>query len=709
MPADISPREARYGTCYAVFEEDSLTVGNAQFERHWRIENGLLYPTSLFDKVAQREWLARPARLPAPYPEAPLPEESRTVSFRTAQGAAGPTEEPSLRIELEAAGASATLLYRFKLFAQVRGVMMSLEAQGLRTARTAHEDAGALNVSQAPTGLELDEPPAADPLPFLNSLERFAAAPTHLRLTHVDLRDQTDAHNELVFENEWLLHPNERHIRLAGNLFVVENTLTGAGLAFLKHAPLPHARPHRTEADLCVAGRPAGFVYGDSATFGPGHPGYPLAFHFGFYGHGAGRHACPGYPFVLLAYTGGRLGLTETLQKYQRQFRRYEPGRDGLLMTNTWGDRSRDTRICEDFITEEIDAAARLGADVVQIDEGWERGVTRVSARPGGVWQGYWAQDPRFWEPDPERLPHGLRPLVEQCESSGIKLGLWFAPDSAEDFVNWDKDAEVLLALHRQHGISHFKLDSVKLAGKEAERNLGRFFDTVLGESAGRIVLDLDVTAEIRPGYFSRMDTGPLFIENRYTDWRRYWPHQTLRNLWRLSHFVDPLRLRVEFLNSARNVELYGNDPLSPARYDPTYLFAVTMFANPLGWFENSGLPGPFIEGIAPLIKVWKAHRAAIFSGCILPIGATPDGTSWTGFVSVTPDRQEGYLLLFREWNDDSTWLSPLPVFSAESHPIRLLSGQGAATLEQGILRAEIPEKLAFIFARVEARSRPER
>ena len=54
----------------------------------------------------------------------------------------------------------------------------------------------------------------------------------------------------------------------------------------------------------------------------------------------------------------------------------------------------------------------------------------------------------------------------------------------------------------------------------------------MLQESGGRVVFDLDVTAEIRPGYFGVPDVGPIFIENRYTDFHRYWPHQgTLRNL----------------------------------------------------------------------------------------------------------------------------------------------------------------------------------
>ena len=74
----------------------------------------------------------------------------------------------------------------------------------------------------------------------------------------------------------------------------------------------------------------------------------------------------------------------------------------------------------------------------------------------------------------------------------------------------------------------------------------------MLRESKGKVVFDLDVTAEIRPGYFGVPDAGPIFVENRYTDFHRYWPHQTLRNLWKLAQYVDPLRLRMEFLNNTR-------------------------------------------------------------------------------------------------------------------------------------------------------------
>lgn len=87
------------------------------------------------------------------------------------------------------------------------------------------------------------------------------------------------------------------------------------------------------------------------------------------------------------------------------------------------------------------------------------------------------------------------------------------------------------------------------------------------------------------------MDIGPLFLENRYPRKHKiYRPHMTLRNLWSLAHVVDPVRLRIEFLNPASRPELWGDDPLAPSRWPADALFAIAMTASPLAWMELSGI-----------------------------------------------------------------------------------------------------------------------
>src|SRR5687767_10150178 len=106
----------------------------------------------------------------------------------------------------------------------------------------------------APTGVESDpnvkpKPASANEVSSSGMIESFIASAPHLRLTQIEFKDQTDVHNELVHEREWLLHPVEK-LSLQGNLFLLENTLSRDGLIFLKHAPLPHARPITDDVDL---------------------------------------------------------------------------------------------------------------------------------------------------------------------------------------------------------------------------------------------------------------------------------------------------------------------------------------------------------------------------------------------------------------------------------------------------------------------------
>jgi len=535
-----------------------------------------------------------------------------------------------------------------------------------------------------PTGIERDTPdqPAAQPAP--DELGHFHLDSQHVRLTQVIFRDQTDIHNELVFEQEWLLHPAERELALPGNLFVFDDVLTGHGRIVLKTEALPHARPQSIPADVRVT--PA-----EKGGFEVSVLGAP----------GAQRDG-----WQLLEYSGGPLGRSAALHACQQAQRPNTPAhRLPRFLSNTWGDRSRDSRIQHDFIAHEIEAGARLGVEVLQIDDGWERGVTKNSARSaqaGGVWEGFWQQDPNFWQVSPQRFPHGLEPLLAQARTHGMQLGLWFGPDSWQDFTNWQRDAACLLDFYHRLGIAHFKLDGIRMDTPAAQANLRSFMAAVLSGSGGQVVFDLDVTAQTRPGYFGAIQAGPLFVENRYTDWHRYWPHHTLRNLWKLSRWVDPRRLRMEWLNHARNLEKYPSDPLAPAAWTPDALFATVMCSNPLGWFEVSNLPPGYFERAAPLIALWKQQREALFAGAILPVGAAPDGVNWSGFLSLAEDRRSGYLLLFRQLAGETGRIRLPGLPPGRLHCTRL-AGTGRLELVDGAARATGVEPLGYLWARFEA------
>jgi hypothetical protein len=125
------------------------------------------------------------------------------------------------------------------------------------------------------------------------------------------------------------------------------------------------------------------------------------------------------------------------------------------------------------------------------------------------------------------------------------------------------------------------------------------------------------------------------------------------------------------------------------------------MMGSPLGWFEASNLPADYVRQVAPLVKTWREHRERLFGGAVFPIGAPPDGVAWTAFASVSPDGG-GYLLVFRELNPSSVWDSPLDLFGEARHSVEVLGGRGTIEVASGRLRAEVPEPLDFVFARVD-------
>ncbi|MGH9667469.1 MAG: hypothetical protein ACRD9L_23855, partial [Bryobacteraceae bacterium] len=357
--SEAAPQEVRFDSCHARWNGAQLTIGNRFVERIWRASETALTPVSFRDLENGIEWNAVSAPEPA--------SGSPSVQFFSRSGSLGPVEAKSLRVDLQT-GSPPVSLYSFQIFPDARGVSLNVFEGGVAE-------------------------------------EQFLLPDGHYRLIQITLFDQTDTHNELVFEDEWLLDSNEHELKLPGNVFILENTVTQNGLLSLKQGPLPHARPVRDEYDIVVSiKRGQGVV----CKF----PGVR-------------------YPVIVLSYSGGRSGRIDALQRFQRQKRLYDPSRDGKFLSNTWGDRSQDRRINAGFMSLEVNAGARLGVDAIQIDDGWQRGRSINSTRGNGVWSGYWASDPNFWEPDPARFPAGLRPLVRQAAAKGMRFGLWYGPDSS--------------------------------------------------------------------------------------------------------------------------------------------------------------------------------------------------------------------------------------------------------------------------------------
>ncbi len=521
------------------------------------------------------------------------------------------------------------------------------------------------------TGVEVDE--KKEVALTSDALEKFELPHPHFKLIQAVLHDQTDIYAEVLQEVEWLLAPNESNVSLQGNAFYLEDVLSGEGTIFIKHAPLPASRPIPEKIDFRVRdGRKVEFFDG-------------------------------GFWCATITYSCGKIGRLKAIQDYFRQVRKFDASRDALLLSNTWGDRSRDAHLSPEFMEREIEAGARLGVDIVQIDDGWQQGLTANSAKSNGkgAWDGFWASDPDFWAVNRTRFPDGLEALIAQAREKGMRFGLWFAPDSSNDAANWERDADAILGLHRTLGVDFFKIDALKIESEASIPRFEKFFEKVLRESNGKVTFDLDITAEKRFGYYGLMEPGNLFVQNRYTDWRRYYPHYTLRVLWQLAHWTLPSRLRLEWLNVSRNVDKYPNDPLAPSHYAPDTLFATVMLGAPLGWFEVQNLPENYFEIAAPLIEKWKAEREKWSEATIIPIGNAPDGVSFTGFQILGKNFCD--VLIFREANESSQWEFDVAIEGLDLDKMETIYGEGeiwGIGISKGY-SVEIPNKFGFVWIRL--------
>ena len=246
--------------------------------------------------------------------------------------------------------------------------------------------------------------------------------------------------------------------------------------------------------------------------------------------------------------------------------------------------------------------------------------------------------------------------MVDKAREYGIEFGLWFSPDSSNDFENYKKDVATLMNLYNTYGIRYFKLDGVKIRNKLCEMRFIKLLEELTNLTHGDMRFNLDVTAEDRFGYVYQPQFGTLFVENRYTDFTNYFPHNTFKNLWNLAHVIPTRRLQMELLNTRRNTKNYEGVLFAPNTYSPDYLFATVMVANPLFWMEMSNLHDDYAETLAKISTVYKNYKQEIFASRVIPIGEMPNGMAFSGYACENKDAKVYNIILFREATNEDTY-----------------------------------------------------
>lgn len=460
----------------------------------------------------------------------------------------------------------------------------------------------------------------------------------HAKFKSVAFNDATDHNDNLVIENEFMAFGEAKHI--AANMLFVEFPEANQSISILKEAPLGFSQQAYPGFDFTISNSQIS-LHGLGIT--------PQDLHTDAWVRGYG------YAIGLGSNITSQLHLN--LLQYQKQDTFNRLDNKAFISSNTWGDRSKDGRMNEAFILQEIEKAKTLGITDLQLDDGWQQGLSKNSfSEAGSIWDDWQKDD---WQPHQERFPNGFQHIVDKAKVSGIKLGLWFNPTKTDDYINWKRDAEILIDYYNIYGFTNFKIDGVALGSKLAEIRFRKLLDYVKEKTKHNAVFNLDVTAGNRGGYFYFTEYGTIFLENRYTDWGNYYAYRTLRNLWHLAAYVPSENFQIEFLNVNRNQHKYKKQQFAPVTAGLDYSFAVTMAAQPLAWMELSGLE-TISQDFVEIISDYKKIAPDLNKAVKLPIGEAPDGRSFTGFLAVN-DMASNYLIVYRESTENASYDFELP------------------------------------------------
>lgn len=649
--------------CYGRLQNDTLTIGNNRIERKFLWNKGNIITYSLKNKDNNQLWLNN-SQTPDFRITTDLPN-AQNGTIKVDQVQSTKIYPAYLRVEISFKLNQLDIKRIYRIYDDCPAIACDTYLKG-----TVNSIFGGREVSTADRkNIEFTEDTKSKEVTAV--LDQFHFKGQHWHARSIEFSDVTDWHNNLVSEKDIISY---RKLGYRGNLLFAYNGEDNCGIFFLKEAPC-------SSVQLAYQGQDFLTDFGKFTVTGLGITEKDVT----------PEHWTKTYSCVLGVYKEGELSRLQALRTYQKNIRIYHADRDEMIMMNTWGDRSQDSKVNEAFCLKELERAAQLGVTHFQIDDGWQVGKSPNSAVAHGSFKNIW-DNKDYWKPDPQKYPHGLHPIIKRGKELGIEIGLWFNPSIQDHFADWQKDAQALIDLYREYGIKIFKIDGLTIASKEAETNLRRLFDKVLEETDEEVIFNLDATASRRGGYHMFNEYGNIFLENRYTDWQNYYPYWTLRNLWMLSKYVPAEKLQIEFLNKWRNIEKYKGEIFAPANYSFEYLFAITLAGQPLAWLEGSNLPEEALA-LKKQIGVYKEFQYDMHSGTILPIGDEPSGRSWTGFQSLKRDK--GYLIIYREntpieTTEIETWLSE--GVTVKCTP---LMGHGKAmttvTGKKGILKVSLP------------------
>ena len=616
--------EKIFKDCVVKIGDGVFSVENSMIKRELRFDGGFFRSEYLADKRAAHKWAdARRGRHDFSYrglltdnSGSPLKLELEKAEAKIISGDIFTGDCACLRVFLRERARGIALKREYFVFPGIAAIRTGtfVSAETLPNFYAFAEHGGDVKLKEAD-----------------DVLDSFDFADGFFEGKSVSLSGRTDCINDIVSEKIFKVSGSQC-VSLQGNILMLRNVSLNAGVFFALEAPPPGERRLSSGASFIIDG-------GDVKCLGWGIG--PQEFKDGW---------MKLYSSSLGVFQGSFRSAPAEFKKYFAARFKMAPEKY-KTMANPWGgggERWRG-RVSAEFVEKEIRASADMGLEAYQVDDGWQefRSLSEMVGNNKPVPAADWAVRK-------DVFPEGFSSLQKVCAETGVSLCLWFAPAFNRAYRNWKEEAAILLDFYRKYGIKTFKIDAVAIPSKEAEDNLESLLKTLREESGGDIYFNLDTTNGMRPGFLMFQEHGNIFLENRYQSepgLRCCMPEKTLRNIWRLAEYVPAQRIQTEFCDIEKAAEFKKNFKKTgfPENCSQEYAAAVSLFASPLCWAFPSDFSPRAKKSVSLIMDLSKKIRNALLSCVVIPVGAEPSGSSWTGFQAHNFSENSGLLIVYRE------------------------------------------------------------
>ncbi|MEA3480087.1 MAG: hypothetical protein U9R60_18030 [Bacteroidota bacterium] len=328
-----------------------------------------------------------------------------------------------------------------------------------------------------------------------------------------------------------------------------------------------------------------------------------------------------------IVWSQGNDGLQLALKQFDRARYPVFPERDMFILSNSWGpaDPYGDQFTEEDFLMKEIPALGKLGIDVMQIDDGWQKG-------------GHF-NDAHDFSP---KYKNGWKDIKAEADKYGLRFGLWItAKLSTVEELNKNID---------ELGFVSWKVDFDSLASRSDYEARAKKYREVMKHAWMRTQFTLCPEYEDpRYGWYYCKEYGSIYFQNIQESLPAHLtmvPYQVLRQHWLMSKYFNSNKLQVLLQNPKRTNPERSDAP----QHSHSYCFAMGVPFVPVFFQSAQYLDEQGQDELKNFIALYKKQRQSIFNCYTFPIGDKPDNQSWSGFQMLNEDdKSSNYLLLFRE------------------------------------------------------------